>query len=103
LQRKSQSPNQTTDVSRMVAHLELLSDHLRHPLARPRFSSKAVRLGSSRQKLAQSGALLLRRGVAPPGGLCLRPSTPSSRHTCSCILLLAGVNPKPVPPDVVEF
>src|SRR4051812_25997506 len=51
----------------MVAHPELPPDHLRHPLARPRFSSKALRLGSSRQKLGQFGALLLAEAGRRPG------------------------------------
>src|SRR5215203_2359097 len=77
------SPNQATDVSRMVAHPELLPpDHLRHhPLARPRLSSKAVRLGgSSRRKLGRFGALWLAQAGRRPGRRLVphKPSTPSS-------------------------
>src|SRR5215204_5879228 len=58
LQTLPQSFEQTTHVSRMVADPELPSDHYSHSLARPRFSPKAVSLGSPLQKLGQFRPLL---------------------------------------------
>ena len=43
----------------VVAHPELLSDHLRYPLARPYTPPETVRLGSLCQKLGQFSAFLL--------------------------------------------
>src|SRR4051812_3282559 len=69
----------------MIAHPKLFTDHYSHPLARPRFSPKAVSLGSPLQELGYPGALLLaqaRRGSR--GGVALKrlnsslPSPPPS-------------------------
>ena len=58
LQAVSQGFEQTTHMSRMIADSKLPSDHYGHSLARPRFSPKAVSLGSLCQKLGYSGALI---------------------------------------------
>src|SRR5215208_6382970 len=59
LQTLPQGFEQTTHVSRMIAHSKLPSDHYSHPLAGPYLSSKAVSLSSPFQKLGHLGALLL--------------------------------------------
>src|SRR5215213_5668797 len=59
LQAVSQGFEQTTHVSRMVAHPELFADHRSHPLARPYLSPKTMRLGSPGQELGQCSARLL--------------------------------------------
>ena len=72
LQTLPQSFEQTTHVSRMVAHSKLPSDHYSHPLAGPHLSSKAVSLGSPLQKLGQFRPLLLAQARrCSRGGLAL--------------------------------
>ena len=58
LQAVPQGFEQSTHMSRMIAHPELPPDHNGHSLARPRFSPKAVSLGSLCQKLGYPGALI---------------------------------------------
>jgi hypothetical protein len=58
LQTVSQGFEQTTHMSRMIADPKLPSDHYSHPLTRPRFSPKAMSLGSLCQKLGYPGALI---------------------------------------------
>ena len=58
LQAVSQGFEQTTHMSRMIADSKLPSDHYGHSLTRPRFSPKAVSLGSLCQKLGYPGALI---------------------------------------------
>src|SRR5215218_6551483 len=72
LQALPQGFEKTTHVSRMVADPELPSDHYSHSLARPRFSPKAVSLGSPLQKLGQFRPLLLAQARrCSRGGLAL--------------------------------
>jgi hypothetical protein len=58
LQALPQGFEQTTHMSRMIADSKLPSDHYGHSLTRPRFSPKAVSLGSLCQKLGYPGALI---------------------------------------------
>src|SRR5215208_6688353 len=58
LQAVSQGFEQTTHMSRMIADSKLPSDHHGHSLTRPRFSPKAVSLGSLCQKLGYPSALI---------------------------------------------
>jgi hypothetical protein len=58
LQAVPQGFEQTTHMRRMIADSKLPSDHYGHSLTRPRFSPKAVSLGSLCQKLGYPGALI---------------------------------------------
>jgi hypothetical protein len=58
LQAVVQGFEQTTHMSRMIADSKLFADHYSPPLTRPRFSPKAVSLGSLCQKLRYPGTLI---------------------------------------------
>ena len=58
LQAVPQGFEQTTHMSRMIADSKLPADHYGHSLTRPRFSPKALSLGSLCQKLGYPGALI---------------------------------------------
>src|SRR5215207_1638008 len=69
-------------MSRVVVHPELPSDHRSYPLAGPYLSPKAMRGGSSCQKLGQLGALFVaqtrRRSRGGPTPQSLRTSALAS-------------------------
>jgi hypothetical protein len=58
LQAVAQGFEQTTHMSRMIADSKLPPDNYGHSLTRPRFSPKAMSLGSPLQKLGYPGALI---------------------------------------------
>ena len=79
LQAVPQGFEQTTHMSRMIADSKLPSDHYSHPLTRPRFSPKAVNLGSLCQKLGYPGALIFTQAGCRSGRrLETQASAPSS-------------------------
>jgi hypothetical protein len=79
LQAVPQGFEQTTHMPRMIADSKLPSDHYGHSLTRPRFSPKAVSLGSLCQKLGYPGALIFAQAGCRSGWrLETQASTPCS-------------------------